>query len=65
MDNYFKNNLFEAYKNMVYACIGLVTVATLLTIYVLYYSYKNYNESTKNAFVFSENGASIHVFSNK
>lgn len=65
MNNYFKNNLFEAYRLLVGACIAIVLIATSLTTYILYSSYQNYAQKTKNTFVFSENGASIHVFSRK
>ncbi|MCU0327114.1 MAG: hypothetical protein MUF45_18080 [Spirosomaceae bacterium] len=65
MNNYFKNNLFEAYRLLVGVCIGIVLIATSLTTYILYSSYQNYTQNTKNTFVFSENGASIHIFSRK
>ncbi len=65
MNNYFKNNLFEAFRLFVGACASIIVLCTVLTTYILYRSYQNHIQNTKNTFVFSENGASIHIYSKK
>ena len=62
MDNYYRQNLLDAYHRFVVLCIVAVTTMTLLTVYTVHTSYSRLREAGRNTYVFSTNGASIHVF---
>jgi len=62
MDNYHRKNLLDAYHRFVVLCIASVTGMTLLTVYTVHASYSRLREVGRNTYVFSTNGASIHVF---
>ena len=62
MENYHRNNLLDAYHKFVVMCIASVTLMTLLTVYTVHTSYSRLQEASRNTYVFSANGASIHVF---
>jgi len=62
MNQYFQKNLLEYYKVFVGGCIAAVALMTLLTIYVVNNSYEKIKKAGRDTYVFSPNGASIHVF---
>lgn len=62
MNQYFQKNLLESYKLFVGGCIVAVAFMTLLTIYVVNSSYERLKKAGRDTYVFSPNGASIHVF---
>jgi len=62
MNQYFQKNLLEYYKVFVGGCVAAVVLMTLLTIYVINSSYERVKKAGCDTYVFSPNGASIHVF---
>lgn len=62
MDNYHRKNLLDAYHRFVVMCIASVIGMTLLTVYTVHTSYSRLRKAGQNTYVFSANGASIHVF---
>ncbi|MDF7821864.1 hypothetical protein P1X15_29885 [Runella sp. MFBS21] len=62
MNQYFQKNLLEYYKVFVGGCIASVALMTLVTIYVVNSSYEKVKKANRDTYVFSANGASIHVF---
>lgn len=60
-----RSNLFTAYKIVLQYCAVLIVIVSLLASYIVYFTYKRYADSTKDTFVFSQKGASVHVFVNQ
>lgn len=62
MNNYYKNNLLEAYKRAVFFSVLSISLSVILTLYILYHSHNKYNQKLQDTYVFSSSGASIHVY---
>ncbi|WP_169731829.1 hypothetical protein [Runella limosa] len=58
----FRSNLVEQYRVFVLVCSVTVGMATLVTLLIVSYSFKKIQKVGKDAFVYSHNGASIHVY---
>lgn len=63
MNNYYKKNLTEHYRQLVVLCTAAVIGAALLTVYVVRQGFNRTQKAAANTFVYSPNGASIHVYS--
>lgn len=63
MNNYYKKNLTEHYRQLVVLCTTSVVLAAMLTVYVVRQGFTRAQKAAANTFVYSPNGASIHVYS--
>lgn len=63
MNNYHKNNLVEHYKQMVVLCSIIIVLSTGLTIYLVATSFDRTRQAVTSTYVYSPNGASIHIYS--
>jgi len=63
MHNYHKNNLVEYYKQMILLCTVIIVLSTALTVYLVAKGFARTRQAVTSTYVYSPNGASIHIYS--
>ena len=63
--NYHLQNRLGTYKLFTSVCMAVLLIAGMLTVWIVSSSYQRFKQAQTHTYVYSRNGAAIHVFIEK